>query len=351
MSEGLIPVRVGEELDVMQVESYLRKELPDFAETHLQVDQFAAGHSNLTYRLRTAEGFSAVLRRPPLGPVAPKAHDMAREYAVLEAVQPQFPLAPKPLLLCNDQSVIGVPFYLMECLQGVVADKTWPGVYEPSPASARAMSEAVAQTLAKIHAVDCDTEALRALGHPEGYLRRQVEGWQGRHARVKTDEHARAEEIGRELLARVPASPKATLIHNDFKLNNLLLDPQDPGLVVGVVDWEMATIGDPLSDLAISLSYWAEVGDPPALAGSLSPLTTQAGFYSRSELASAYERASGRSIEHLSYYMAFANYKSAGICQQIYYRYRVGQTRDARFEHLGKLATGLLDLAAAYLAE
>lgn len=346
--DGIRNIRPGEELDGAALRNYLGGIMPEWAEGRLDVKQFTSGHSNLTYLVRAESGQEMVLRRPPLGPVAARAHDMTREFGVLSAVHPVFSLAPRPLHLCEDVSVIGAPFYLMERMRGVTLDRLWPTQYPDTPQAARDISQAAVETLAKIHAVDV-LDGVAALGHPEGYLRRQVEGWITRHERARTSDDRRSEVIGRQLLDVVPPEGQPTLIHNDFKLNNLLFHHTESNCVTGVVDWEMATVGDPLSDLAIALSYWAQSDDPPALATTLSPLTARAGFYTRAEWARAYSEATGRSVEHLGYYMAFAYFKAAGICQQIYYRYHQGQTADSRFRNLGELATLLLMTASRYL--
>jgi len=348
--DGVRPARVGEEVNVSALRNYLVDIMPEWAGERLDVQQFTSGHSNLTYLVRTASGQEMVLRRPPVGPVAPRAHDMSREFGVLAAVHPVLSLAPHPIHLCEDESVIGAPFYLMERRRGLTLDRLWPAQYPDTPHTARSISQAAVETLVKIHAVDV-SGGVAALGHPEGYLRRQVEGWIMRHERARTSEDHQAEVLGRRLLDQVPPEGQPTLIHNDFKLNNLLFHDTESNCVSGVVDWEMATVGDPLSDLAIALSYWAQPDDPPALATTLSPLTARTGFYTRDQWARAYSEASGRSVEHLAYYMAFAYFKSAGICQQIYYRYDQGQTADDRFRGLGQLASELLLTAFRYLED
>lgn len=343
-----IPVREGEAFPVLAVQRLIREAgLCDTA-VPLSVEQFAAGHSNLTYRLRMGS-WVAVLRRPPLGRIAPKAHDMQREFQILSAVYPRFAQAPKPLLFCDDLGVIGSPFYIMEERTGVMLEREWPDAYEHSPAVHKRIAYGMMETLLAVHRVDCADEALASLGHPDGYMERQVQNWIARHASARTEaDETLSSEIGAWLLHHVPQSTRPSLIHNDFKLNNVLFSRSQVGEVTGVVDWEMATIGEPLSDLAITLSYWVESTDPAPLR-QLSPLTAQPGFPSRQELAAWYAEQTGVGLDWLDAHMVFAYFKNAGICQQIYYRYVQGQTHDARFQSLGYMAQCLLGMAKQYI--
>lgn len=341
-----IPVRSGEALPLDKVEDYLRSRLASLPAEPLVVTQFAAGHSNLTYLL-TIGDWQGVLRRPPLGPVAPKAHDMEREYRLLCAVHPHIPVAPKPYVICEDVNIIGAPFYVMKRLSGVVVDKTWPKELPDEKTARRQASVGLVQMLAHIHRVPVDAPGIAELGHPDGYMRRQVEGWIKRHQLAQTEAPIpHVEDVGKWLIAHLPTRTESTLIHNDYKFNNVLLDERDPSTVKGVVDWEMATLGDPLSDFGITLSYWAQRGDHPVLSQGLSAVTTEEGFPTRAELMELYARESGRDLSDMAFYMAFAYFKAAGIVQQIYYRFWRGQTKDERFAMLGKFAHGLIEVAA-----
>lgn len=342
--DQVIPVRAGEELDVKGLTAYLQGRLPERMDVTLHVEQFASGHSNLTYLLRTGNQ-EYVLRRPPLGPVAPKAHDMAREFQVLSAVHDVFPLAPKPLLYCFDPSVIGVPFQVMERRQGIVIDGSWPTAYEPSRKNAQSVSLAVVNTLAALHLIDYKETEFARFVHPDGYLERQVSGWLGRYDRAKTDDIDAAGELARRLTKSIPHSPYPSIIHNDLKLNNMLLSPTQPGQATAVVDWELATVGDPLTDLATTLSYWSQADDPPALRNWLGSLCDVDGMMTRAELAEAYAQRTGIDISGLDYYVQFAYFKVAVICQQIFYRWKLGQTTDERFEGLGEVARNLMEHA------
>ncbi len=334
MSER-IPVRTDERFDVDKVMAYLRKRIavPDGEVT---VEQFPAGASNLTYLLRVGE-WEAVLRRPPLGPVAPKAHDMARESWILQRLHPVFPLAPRPLVRCEDPSVIGTPFYVMERRRGIVLDKEWSAPWPLEPEVCRQVTEGLVRTLAELHAIDYREAGLADIGRPKGYLERQVQGWIGRYERARTDEIPEVEPLCRWLVDRLPTSPPATIIHNDYKLNNVMLDPAGPGRLTAVLDWEMATVGDPLCDIGALMAYWGSPEEREALQG-FTHVTALPEFPRREEVLELYARFSGRDVSGIDYYLAFSYFKIAVICQQIYFRWKNGQTKDPRFGALGQVA-------------
>lgn len=334
-----IPVRPGEELNLAALGAYLAQEMPDLPPRKLEVEQFPTGASNLTYLLKAGD-WEGVLRRPPLGPVAPKAHDMARECRILMKLHPVFPLAPRPYLLCEDPAVIGAPFYIMEPRSGVVLDKAIPPEWQGRSLDFRLICERLVETLVHLHAVDWQAAGLAEIGHPDGYLRRQVEGWIGRYQRAKTEEAPEAEQIARWMIDHLPASPAPTIVHNDYKLNNVMLDRGDPGKIVAVLDWEMATIGDPLTDVGVLLAYWIEPGEE--LDATLGSVTTLPGFMRRDELLEVYARKSGRDVAQIPFYLAFSYFKVAVIVQQIYYRWVKGQTRDPRFANMGQMAIHLI---------
>lgn len=351
------PVRRGEELDLESLARYLgnqfhRASSPDREDSgndlvrSIQVEQFPGGHSNLTYLVRF-EGRELVLRRPPFGPVAPTAHDMPREYRLLDAINPVFPLAPRPYLLCEDASVIGAPFYLMERRRGLVIRRESPPEIRGDKAMCRRISEVVVDTLAALHAVDIYSCGLNNIGKPVGFVTRQVRGWADRWQRAKTSEVREVDEVVDWLLARIPPEPDraagrpATCVHNDFKLDNMMLDPSDPGRVVAVLDWEMCTVGDPLVDLGLLLCYWPERGDPEARRESISLVTTEPGWMTRAELVDRYADKSGRDVSGIGFYEVFALFKVAVVLQQIYFRYVKGQTRDERFKEFDRRVVGL----------
>lgn len=341
------PVRRGEELDVEALQTYLNAAIGSDA-SPLEIRQFPGGHSNLTYLVRYGSN-EFVLRRPPVGPVAPTAHDMPREYKLLEAVHPLFPLAPKPILLCEDVDVIGVPFYLMERRRGVIVRSSVPPAIGVNSSARRAVSEAVVETLVKLHAVEIHESGIVQLGKPIGFVGRQVDGWAKRWERSKTGELPPMEEVIQWLRGELPLDDGegASIVHNDFKLDNVMLDEQEPTRVVAVLDWEMSTVGDPLIDVGLFLAYWTMKGTETNR--SLRAITNGPGWLTRAEIIDLYEKATGRDLSRVVFYETFARFKVAVVIQQIYFRYVRGQTRDERFANLDvmvkQLAQDALDLA------
>lgn len=345
VQDETIAIRAGENFDVPKVEQYLRDHIEGLGPATLQVRQFPSGASNLTYLLQIGD-WEGVLRRPPFGPVPPKAHDMEREAGLLRKISPVFPLAPMPYFFCNDLSILGVPFYVMERRRGIVVNDAFPPDIIPTAELCTRMSQTVVETLARIHAVDWQAAGLSEFGHPEGFLARQVKGWIERYFRAQTDEIPQVVPLTNWLAEHVPQSPPATLIHNDFKLNNMLLAHDDLSRVTAVLDWEMTTIGDPLFDLAITLSYWVNSDDPEELRTILPTVTTMPGFISREQFMEIYAQKSGRDLSSLDFYMIFAYFKLAVIIQQIFVRWKRGQTRDERFEAFGNRVRALIEYAA-----
>lgn len=340
---GTIPVRDGESLDPARVLGYLRAAIRSLPDGDLEVRQFPTGASNLTYWIRVGD-WEAVLRRPPLGPVPPRAHDMEREGRLLRQLNPVFPLAPAPLAICADPAVLGAPFHVMEYRPGVVLDSGFPPGLDPTLERCRAIGEAAITTLADLHRVDWRAAGLEGIGRPEGFLERQVEGWITRYRNARTPDVPDAEALMESLRDDLPESPAPTVIHNDFKLNNLLFDPATLA-VTAVLDWEMATVGDPLFDLAIFLGYWVDPDDPAPLRSTLPVVTDRAGFPRRTELIDLYARRTGREVTGLDWYLTFAYFKLAVILQQIYARWVRGQTRDERFAGFGERVRVLVDHA------
>ncbi len=343
MADDTAPVRPDETLDEAALGAWLSGRLPG-ADGRVAVRQFPGGHSNLTYCLDVG-GREYVLRRPPLGPVAPTAHDMTREYRVLSAIWRIFPPAPRPYALCEDPSVIGAPFYVMERRHGLVIRTAVPPEVGEDPACRRRVSAAVVDTLAALHAVDWAAAGLAGLGRPAGFVERQVRGWAERYERARTRDIPAIRDLAGWLAERIPPSPAPVLLHNDYKLDNLLLDRADPGRVVAVLDWEMATLGDPLVDLGLLLCYWADPGDPPARRQAITQVTAEPGFFTRAEVQARYAAATGRDLSRIAFYETFALYKVAVVVQQIYVRYARGQTRDARFAGFEDRVVGLAEAA------
>jgi aminoglycoside phosphotransferase (APT) family kinase protein len=337
------PTRAGEELPAAALERYLRAQRPELAGP-LVVEQFPAGHSNLTYLLRLG-ATELVLRRAPFGNQVKTAHDMGREYRVLAGLSTRYPLAPRPLLYCEDPGVLGTPFYVMERRAGVILRKQLPPGVTLDPPTARALSTALIDNLATLHALDPRTVGLGDLGKPEGYVARQVTGWTDRYGKARTHDLAAMDQLGRWLAERQPRESGACLIHNDYKYDNLVLDPADLTRIVAVLDWEMATVGDPLMDLGTTLGYWIEAGDPPALRSEALGPTYLPGNLTRQELVERYAQRTGRDVADAAFYYAFGLFKVAVIVQQIYARYVRGSTRDPRFAELHRLVAVLAEQA------
>jgi len=315
------PPRPGEELDAAALQRWLRLDEP------VAIEQFPRGHSNLTYLLRAGPR-EIVLRRPPFGSKVKTAHDMGREYRVLSKLSAVWPRAPRPLFHCDDPSIIGAPFYGMERVRGVILRGSRPDA-DVSPPQARAIAEALIDTLAELHGVDFAAAGLGDLGRPEGYVERQVSGWARRYADSKTDDIPGVERIAQWLARNMPRESGAAIIHNDFKHDNVVLSADDLARVAGVLDWEMATVGDPLMDLGTALGYWVEEGDSDEMKMIAFGPTMLPGSPTRRELAQRYARRTGREVTVFHY--CFALFKTAVVAQQIYARYKAGLTKDDRF--------------------
>jgi aminoglycoside phosphotransferase (APT) family kinase protein len=333
-------VRPGEELNLSALEPYLLSRLPS-ATGPLAVEQFPSGHSNLTYLVRLGDR-EMVLRRPPFGSKVKSAHDMGREYRVLAKLHATYPPAPEVLLYCDDLSVLGAPFYVMQPIRGVILRKSLPTGLEFTAETARRLSESFVENLARLHSLDYSAIGLADLGKPQGYLERQVHGWIDRYHGSRTHDVPEVERISCWLTAHMPSSSEASLIHNDYKYDNVVLDPGDITKIIGVLDWEMSTIGDPLSDLGTALAYWVDPSDPEELQKIRWSPTNVRGSLTRAQFVGRYARATGHDVSHMPFYLAFARFKVAVIVQQIYYRYHQGLTKDARFASLGEVAKILL---------
>ena len=333
------PVRVGEELPEAELGAYLRRHLPEIPGP-LVVEQFARGFSNLTYLLRLGET-ELVLRRAPFGNSVESAHDMGREYRVLSRLWAVYPAAPRPLVFCEDRDVMGTPFYVMERRRGVILRQRLPTGLMIDPPTARRLSTALIDELAGLHAVDYRAAGLGDLGKPDGYVARQVAGWAGRFDKARTHDLFAMDRVALWLAAHQPRESEAVLIHTDFKYDNLVLDPRDLTRVAAVLDWEMATLGDPLMDLGTTLGYWVQADDPAPLRLAATGPTALPGSLTRRELAARYAERTGRRVDEVLFYYVFGLYKIAAIVQQIYARYVRGHTSDARFARLDELVAVL----------
>jgi aminoglycoside phosphotransferase (APT) family kinase protein len=308
----------------------------------------SGGRSNLTYRVRDAEGATFVLRRPPLGHVLPTAHDMAREFRVLTGIARTDVPAPRPLALCEDAGVNEMPFYVMTYCPGVVPNEGLPAGFAEEPEQRRRMSFALVDVLVRLHAVDFRAVGLAGLGRPEGYLGRQVRRWARQWEGNRTGPLPEVEELLRRLAAALPDSPAPTIVHGDYRLGNMAFDPGDAGRVVAVFDWEMATLGDPLADLGYTLIYWREAGDPRFT--RLPLFTDLPGFATRAEIVEEYAKRSGRDVAHADFYQVLALTKLAVISEGIYARHLQGKTLGAGFDAMRREAQPLAERALALAA-
>ena len=321
------PVRAGEELDVARLAAYLELELGPHGP--IAIDQFPGGHSNLTYLVRAGDR-EYVLRRPPVGSKVKSAHDMGREVAVLTKLAPVYSRAPRVFAYEATGDVLGAPFYLMERRRGAILRKDLPPELAAGGARVRRVCALLIDALVDLHAVDYPAAGLGDFGRPAGYVERQVVGWTERYVGSQTDDIPALTEVAAWLAGHRPPDGAPALIHNDFKFDNVVFDPQLES-ITGVLDWEMATIGDPLMDLGSSLSYWAQASDPAAYHALPFGPTAQPGMMTREQIAGRYLERSGRATTHLVFYYAFGLIKTAVIAQQIYYRFKNGLTRDPRF--------------------
>jgi aminoglycoside phosphotransferase (APT) family kinase protein len=334
-------IRPGEELDVAKLEPYLRAKFPD-AGGVLEIRQYPSGHSNLTYAVRLGDA-QFVLRRPPFGSKVKSAHDMGREFRVLAKLHAVYPPAPEVLFYCDDDGILGAPFYVMRPIHGVILRENIPPDLNLTPQRVRELCVSLLDNLIRLHHVDYTATGLADLGKPAGYLERQVRGWIDRYHSSKTHEYAAVEKIASWLQENMPATRRVSLIHNDYKFNNVILNPGNLAEIIGVLDWEMATIGDPLTDLGTTLAYWADPADPDELKQNLSEVTVQPGSFSRGEMAALYGEKTGADITQMPFYLSFARFKLAVIVQQIFYRYSQGLTKDPRFAVLPERVAALLE--------
>ena len=337
-------VRVGEELPVKTLSLYLQSHTTEIRASEIIVEQFPAGSSNLTYLIRAGSD-EYVLRRPPFGNTVKTAHDMRREFDVLAKLSEVYPPAPKPLLFCGDESAIGSEFYLMERRNGLIIRGKSPHEIEASPALQRSVCRSFIQNLADLHSLDFNAAGLTGLGKPEGYCRRQVEGWTKRYLAAKTHNHAELESAIRWLNENIPTESGASLVHNDYKFDNIMLDPTDLTRITAVLDWELVTVGDPLMDLGTSLGYWMsrEAGDE-MLNMPFNPRVLMENI-SREELIEMYAAACNRDVTNILFYYVFGTFKIAVIAQQIYARFVKGFTQDKRFANFDKFVGALGDIA------
>ncbi len=337
-------VRPDERFDEARLEEFLRANVSGL-DGAMEVRQFHGGHANLTYDVRFGDR-ELVLRRPPLGPVAPKSHDMRREFRALDALAPLFPYSPRPVVLCEDEDVIGAIFFVMERARGIVVRGAWPEALGEEPALRRRMAESLVDALADLHTVDTTRPEIAALGRPEGFVERQVKGWHGRWEQARTRDIPLMDEMASWLGERIPPAERVSVLHNDYKLDNAMFAIDDPGRLVAIVDWDMTSLGDPLVDLGTLLGYWSEAADamPRGTGGSVTMLP---GFPTRDEVSERYAARTGTNLTQLPWFETFALFKTAVVLEQIYVRFVKGQTQDERFKALGEFVPQLAKAAKA----
>jgi aminoglycoside phosphotransferase (APT) family kinase protein len=332
-------------LDLDKLRAYLDAEHPGFADGQLSAEVIAGGKSNLTYVVRTTDDRSWVLRRPPLGHVLATAHDMVREYRVMTAVGPTSVPVPETHFLCADPDVIGAPFYVMENVDGTVY-RTSRETAELTPARAVDMSEALIDVLADLHDVDPATVGLADFGRPEGFLERQLRRWHKQLDSSRSRELAGMDELFTMLAADIPTSGPAAIVHGDYRLDNVIVGADDK--VAAVLDWEMATLGDPLTDLGLFVVYWDGMSHVPirALTTAVNPAV---GFPTGTALMQRYADRRSVDLSRLNWYVAFGFIKLAVISEGIYFRYQAGQTVGAGFEQMGDIVKPLVELGHSAL--
>jgi aminoglycoside phosphotransferase (APT) family kinase protein len=335
--------RPGEHLDTPRLEAFLRERIDSWPGA-LRVEQFPSGYSNLTYLLHLGSR-ELVLRRPPFGAQIKSAHDMGREFRILSRLHRVYRKVPAPVLYCEDEAILGAPFYLMERVTGIILRAQPPAGLELTPDLMQRLSANSIDNLAAIHAVDYAAAGLGELGRPQGYVQRQMEGWSKRYQNARTDNIPAMESVATWLLAHQPASAGGCLIHNDYKYDNLVLDAQNPAEIVATLDWEMATLGDPWMDLGSTLGYWVDADDPSEWRQQAFGLTARPGNLNREQLVERYAARSGGPATDPVFYYVYGLFKIGVIVQQIYARYRQGLTQDARFAPLIELVRAASQVA------
>ncbi len=329
-----VKIREGQSINTDSLETYLRNSM-QLPVSHLEVLQFPSGYSNLTYLLKFGEK-ELVLRMPPKGVNIKSGHDMHREFRILSGLHPIYNKVPKPYLFCDDERILGAPFYVMERLRGIIYRGHTPKKLLPDPNQMKNLSEAFVNTLVEIHSFNYNDAGFEELGRPDGYVKRQIEGWTKRYINAKTDESESLEKVYTWLNNNIPTEQRVAFIHNDFKYDNLILSQDQSLEIKGVLDWEMATLGDPLMDLGTTLGYWIQESDPDFLKENNMNITLVNGNLTRSQVVEKYSKKSNIEMKNISFYYVYGLFKIAVIIQQIYYRYKNGYTTDIRFKNLNE---------------
>ena len=336
LSDQASQIREGEELPAEVIDPYLKAHIQGLEGTP-RISQFPGGASNLTYLLEYP-GQELVLRRPPFGQKAKSAHDMGREYRILNRLNAGFPYCPKAYVHCTDESLIGAEFYVMERVRGIILREDLPPELGFTPEQTRTLCKSFIDKFVELHTVDYQACGLADLGKPEGYVQRQISGWIERYERALTPDAPGWEPVKAWLREKMPADhPKPGIVHNDYRFDNVILDPDNPMQIIGVLDWEMTTIGDPLMDLGNTLAYWIEADDPAPVQLMRKQPSNAPGMLTRREFVDYYAERAGIRIDNFDYYYTYGLFRLAGIIQQIYYRYFHGQTQDKRFARFVQL--------------
>lgn len=332
-------IRAGEELDAALIDPYLKTNIPGLEGSPV-ISQFPGGASNLTYLVQYPDQ-EFVLRRPPFGQKAKSAHDMGREYRIINQLKDAFPYCPKAYLHCTDESVIGSGFYVMERIKGIILRSDLPKELNLTAPQTRTLCKSFIDRLVELHRVDYQACGLGDLGKPEGYVERQIHGWTDRYDKARTPDAPEWTHVKAWLAEKMPADhPVPAIVHNDYRFDNVLLDPENPLQIIGVLDWEMTTLGDPLMDLGNTLAYWIEANDPAPVQLMRRQPSHAPGMLTRQQFVDYYAERSGIAIENFDFYYTYGLFRLAGIVQQIYYRFFQGQTQDKRFAqfiHMNKL--------------
>ena len=329
------PQRPGEELDLDRLQPWLQKQFPEL-KGRPRITQFSGGASNWTYRLQYQEK-DLILRRAPLGKKAQGAHNMVREYELQKSIKPHFKYVPQMLALCRDEAVLGSPFFLMERIEGVILRKNWPQGLLNDLTDVQKLCYSFWDKLIELHQVDHRKGNLSQLGKGSGYVERQIHGWNKRYANAVTWNVPSGKKVMYWLDAQLPKKENLCIIHNDFRLDNVVLSPNNPSDILGVLDWEMAAIGDPLMDLGNSLAYWVEASDDFFIKRMRLQPTQQAGMLTRAQIIDYYSEKTGIEIDDFRFYRVYGLFRLAGIVQQIYFRYAKGYTQNKAFKNLWML--------------
>ncbi|TWE07072.1 aminoglycoside phosphotransferase (APT) family kinase protein [Pseudomonas sp. AG1028] len=342
-------IRQGEELDARAIDAYLKAHLSDL-QGEPQISQFPGGASNLTYLLRYADR-ELVLRRPPFGRKAKSAHDMGREFRILNQLRDAFPYCPQAFVHCTAESVIGAEFYVMQRLDGIILRADLPAELQLTADQTTSLCKSFIDRLVELHQVDYQRCGLADLGKPDGYVARQISGWSERYDNARTPDAPGWQAVRSWLQEKMPADhPRPAIVHNDYRFDNVILDANDPLRIIGVLDWELTTLGDPLMDLGNTLAYWIEADDPAPVQLMRRQPSNAPGMLTRQGFVDYYAERAGIEIKCFDFYYIYGLFRLAGIVQQIYYRYYHGQTADKRFASFVQMNALLEQMALGVIA-